>query len=192
MRRVIFAIPGDLSTATGGYAYARRLLREGPGFGVDLVPLPLAAAFPAPSPSDIVQAIGSMNEAAPADGLLLIDGLACGALPLAALESLRAPYVVLHHHPLYLETGLSPQCAKNLFASERAALSRARNVIATSTHSGRVLRTAFGLPADRLTVAPPAASAPCCGSTASPGDLRGHIAHPPPGRGTLHRRRWRL
>jgi len=48
--RATFAVPGDLGAPTGGYGYARRLLAEAGGAGVDLVHLALPGGFPRPSP----------------------------------------------------------------------------------------------------------------------------------------------
>jgi len=168
MRRVVFAIPGDLATATGGYAYARRLLHEWAGLGLEVAHLPLPGGFPAPDAGEIATAVAAMNAGAAPEDLLLIDGLACGALPESALAQLRAPFVALHHHPLCCESGLAPQEAQRLFACERAALARARAVIATSGHSAGVLRRDFGVADENLTVAEPGTD-PAPRATPAPG-----------------------
>ena len=68
---------------------------------------------------------------------VVVDGLALGALPEAAEKiARRAPLVALVHHPLALETGLSPADAQKLFESERKALAAARSVIVTSRATG--------------------------------------------------------
>ena len=41
--------------------------------------------------------------------VLLIDGLAYGAMPAEVSENLGRPIVALVHHPLGLESGLSPE-----------------------------------------------------------------------------------
>ena len=46
MVEVAFAIPGDLASATGGYAYARRLLELLPGQGISVRHVTLPASFP--------------------------------------------------------------------------------------------------------------------------------------------------
>ena len=52
MRRIVFAIPGDLETPTGGYGYDRRVLAEFAGQGVAAVHLALPGAFPHPTAAD--------------------------------------------------------------------------------------------------------------------------------------------
>ena len=150
----VFAIPGDLATPTGGYAYARRLVREAPGQGLALEVLKLPDGFPHPSDAEIAQAAAALASV-PADRPLLVDGLAFGALPAAALDAIRAPVVALCHHPLALETGLAPEEADKLRESERAALARATAVITTSHATAAILRNDYGVPEARLTVAVP-------------------------------------
>jgi glycosyltransferase involved in cell wall biosynthesis len=75
--------------------------------------------------------------------------------------------IALVHHPLALESGLSDAEAARLRTSERAALGCARRVIVTSAATARLLTTDYGVPADRITVAPPGtdAVAPAKGSS---------------------------
>jgi glycosyltransferase involved in cell wall biosynthesis len=155
MGRLLFAIPGDLAARTGGYGYDRRLLAELPAFGVEAVHLKLPGRFPEAGPQDVARALTAMQEALRSGDALLIDGLAYGALPPDAIRALAAPIIALCHHPLCLETGLTLERAGVLRQSERAALALARDVIVTSAHTGEILRTHFGVPPDRLTVAPP-------------------------------------
>ena len=83
---------------------------------------------------------------------VVIDGLAYGAMPaLAAAEGRRLRLVALVHHPLALETGAPP----GLLGPERDALRHAAAVIATSAATAETLRRGYGVPADRLLVAPP-------------------------------------
>ena len=146
----VFAIPGDLSAPTGGYAYDRRVLQALP----DLRYLKLPGGFPQPDAAALQETV-SLLASVPADTVLLIDGLALGALPAAALDALRAPIVALVHHPLYLETGLSPARQAALRSSEQAALARAAQVIATSVSTASLLSQVFGVPGFRLRVAEP-------------------------------------
>jgi glycosyltransferase involved in cell wall biosynthesis len=145
-----FAIPGDLSAPTGGYEYARRVLQALP----DLRYLSLPGGFPQPGAADL-QATAVRLAAVRADAVLLIDGLALGAMPLACLDAVRAPIVALVHHPLYLETGLSDARRSALQLTEKAALSRAVQVIATSASTASLLSQVFGVPAARLSIAEP-------------------------------------
>src|SRR5262249_45204335 len=108
-----------------------------------------------PTPEEEAEAAASL--AALAEGsLVLIDGLAYGALPaLAEAERRRLRLVALVHHPLALETGLAPELAARLAESERRALAAARAVIATSATTAETLRRDYGVPAARLQVAWP-------------------------------------
>ena len=152
--QVAFAIPGALETATGGYAYARRLIAEMPAQGIALRPLALPDSFPFPDAAGL----GRCEEALaglPPDRPALVDGLAFGALPERLLAAVRAPMVALCHHPLALESGLGPETMDHLARSERAALARAAHVITTSHATAAILTRDYEVPAARLTVAPP-------------------------------------
>jgi glycosyltransferase involved in cell wall biosynthesis len=154
MIRAVFAVPGDINASTGGYIYARRILERFAGEGVDARLLTLSAAFPDPDGAAIEDARRQLAALAP-DEILLADGLAWGAMPREAIEACRAPIVVLCHHPLFLESGLAPDAAKRLHASEKLALSHARHVIASSATTRDTLVAEFGVPAEIITVAEP-------------------------------------
>lgn len=149
MARTHFAIPGDLAAPTGGYAYDRRLLAA-----LDLVHLPLPAGFPHPDDEVLARTHAALAAVPPAD-VLLIDGLAFGALPEDIVRSIPCPVVALVHHPLSLETGLSAARAAALAASETAALGHARAVVTTSRATARLLAAEYGVDENRLHVAVP-------------------------------------
>lgn len=159
MTRILFAIPGDLAARTGGYEYDRRILRAAPAFGVEMLHLPLPGAFPDPSPEDVDAAVARVNHALRPSDVVLMDGLAFGALPEAAIRHIRAPVVALCHHPLCLEAGLSPERAITLRANERRALAVAAHVIVTSPHTRQTLEREFDAPANRISVALPGTDA---------------------------------
>ena len=48
VKRVAFAVPGDLSTPTGGYAYDRRMITELQKLGWQVVVIGLGDGFPRP------------------------------------------------------------------------------------------------------------------------------------------------
>lgn len=154
MIAVAFAIPGDLAAPTGGYAYARRILPLLGECGVHLRHLPLPGGFPFPDEAELEEA-GDLLRTIPAGEIALIDGLAYGALPEKVIAGMSAPIVALVHHPVGLETGLSPGDSARLIANERAALAHARQIIATSGTTADTLRRDFGVPAARLHVAVP-------------------------------------
>jgi glycosyltransferase involved in cell wall biosynthesis len=87
--------------------------------------------------------------------MLLIDGLALGAIPVGCLDAVQAPIVALVHHPLYLETGISDAFRATCRISEHAALSRAAHVIATSASTATLLSQVFGVSGARLSIAEP-------------------------------------
>lgn len=151
----VFAVPGDLATPTGGYAYDRRMIAELRELGWRPEVLYLGEGFPRPSALTLVGAKASLNDV-PKGRPIVIDGLAFGVLPEAA-ESLSEthPLIALVHHPLALETGLAAEEAAGLRESERAALSHARAVVANSTATARALVAGYAVPAERITIAPP-------------------------------------
>lgn len=150
-----FAIPGDIDARTGGYAYDRRILRLAPAFGATITHIPLAGRFPQPTEDDVARAIDAIRRGRRQGDVLLVDGLAWGALPESAIARIQAPVMVLCHHPLCLETGLDPMQAAALEANERNALARAAHVIVTSPHTARTLEGAFGVPSNKISVAVP-------------------------------------
>jgi len=154
MKRAVFAIPGELSTPTGGYRYDREVLARAGKAGIALAHLALPGAYPYPAADDLLRTAGALVSL-PADDVLMVDGLAYGALPESICLSIKAPIVALVHHPLALESGLSPEVGARFRASERTALSHARSVIVTSRSTARILTEDYDVPADRITVAEP-------------------------------------
>jgi glycosyltransferase involved in cell wall biosynthesis len=152
--RATFAIPGDLSSPTGGYAYDRAVIAAGPAVGLTLDVLALPGGFPLADDATVRQA-ADLLAAAPADRPLLVDGLALGAMPAELLAGVRAPLAALLHHPLALETGLSEAQAAHLRATEGAALALCRAIVVTSAATAATAAEMFGLPVDRFTVARP-------------------------------------
>jgi glycosyltransferase involved in cell wall biosynthesis len=154
MLRTAFAIPGDLSTPTGGYAYDREVLARLSRHGVAVRHLALPAGFPYPDDDALDQTRTRLGNCV-ADEVLLIDGLALGALPPSLIEALRSPVVALVHHPLGHESGLDRAIADAFVENERAVLAFARHVVVTSPTTGRLLTTDFAIEASRITVAVP-------------------------------------
>lgn len=154
MAHAVFAIPGDITLPTGGYAYDRGVLALLPGLGLDVVHLELPGGYPDPTPADIARTADLVAGTSP-DAVLLIDGLAYGAMPADLIDGFGRQVVALVHHPLCLESGISPARADALRALETAALARAVRVIATSETTARTLAADFAVPPDRIKVAVP-------------------------------------
>lgn len=160
MTGIAFAIPGDLETATGGFAYDRRVIAELREMGRAVSVVGLGDGFPDRDAVDIAQVRDAF--AGIADGTpTLIDGLALGILPDETAElARRAPVIALVHHPLGLETGIDAARSRALLDSERRALAAVRHVVVTSPSTARTLTDTFDVPADRITVAEPGVDRP--------------------------------
>ena len=152
---IVFAVPGDLATPTGGYAYDRRMIGELTALGWTVELIDLGSGFPQPTAeirATAANRLGAMDNRCP----IVIDGLAFGVLPELA-ERMRESHrlVALVHHPLALETGLSADEAVFLRASEQRALSCASHVIATSSATMSILAQDFQVPVERMSVVEP-------------------------------------
>ena len=155
VKRFVFAVPGDLATPTGGYAYDRRMIAELGDLGWQADLLGLGDGFPWPSEATRMAALTKLLEI-PAGRAIIVDGLALGVLPEGAAQLAgRNPVLALVHHPLALEAGLSSEQADALRRSERAALSAVQGVIVTSAATARLVAAEYGVPAERITIAKP-------------------------------------
>jgi glycosyltransferase involved in cell wall biosynthesis len=154
VRPVVFAVPGDLFLPTGGYAYDRRVLELADRHGLDMGHLALPSSYPAPTADDLSRTARLVAET-PADAILLIDGLAYGAMPPDLIRSFERRIVALVHHPLGFENGLTEERRRELIANEKAALALAERIIVTSPLTARTLIEEFAAPQDKLVVAEP-------------------------------------
>ena len=154
-QRLVFAIPGDIGTMTGGYAYDRRMIAELGRLGWSVEHLELPAAFPDPGTADLAETARLLSQIGD-ETLVLVDGLAfCAAPDIFEPEAARLRFVALVHHPLALETGLTPSRMASLRAAETRALRVARSVIVTSAPTSLELTASFGVEEGRITVALP-------------------------------------
>jgi len=155
VNRVAFAVPGDLSTPTGGYAYDRRIIAELKKLGWQVDVVGLGEGFPKPTWETKAAAKKKLAEL-PKGCPIVIDGLAFGVMHEAARELReRNPLIALVHHPLALETGLTPDEAKNFKSSEREALAMTRGVVVTSPSTAALLVDSYDVDADSVTIACP-------------------------------------
>ncbi|MEL6768380.1 MAG: glycosyltransferase family 4 protein [Pseudomonadota bacterium] len=156
MSDALFAVPGRLDLATGGYEYARRLLEAlAPGKAAPALthwPLPDLGLAPQ---ADALRETARRLALGPVGWPVLMDGLALGVLPDDVLSAAQGPVIALVHHPLALEHGLAPADAARLFESERDALATVAAVITTSGHTADALAADYGVERRRITVARP-------------------------------------
>lgn len=155
MKRVAFAIPGDLESPTGGYGYDRRMIAELRRLDWQVDVIALGDGFPRPTDAQRAHALSVLDDV-PDGGPILIDGLAFGVLPEAA-SSLRTQHrlIALVHHPLALETGISQNEAASLRASERTALQSSWHVVVTSATTRRILIDDYEIEASKISIARP-------------------------------------
>ena len=155
-----FAIPGDIESRTGGYIYDKRMMAELRRAGWNVEHLVWPGSFPFPDFDDLA-AVAESLDACPDNALVLIDGLALGAMPeIAEIYAERLRLVALVHHPLALETGLSEEAQEQLRHSEYRALATVRAVICNSKITAATLVTDYGVPIEKITIAEPGVDSP--------------------------------
>ncbi|MEE4347931.1 MAG: glycosyltransferase family 4 protein, partial [Paracoccaceae bacterium] len=163
------ALPGDITTLTGGYIYDRLLLEELRAAGRDVQLLQLPDGFPFPTSHAMSEALSAL-QALPADCPVIIDGLAFGALTPIEVARIRAPIVALVHHPLALESGLPEDMRRHLWQTERENLRHAAQVLVPSPHTRAILIEQYDVPADRIHIALPGVAQPLPASAAPVAD----------------------
>ena len=154
MRRAVVIVPGRLETRTGGYEYDRRIVEglRNEGWWVDV--RELGGRFPRPTSADRQNAARVLS-GLPARSVVVVDGLALGALPdEIEREASRLRVVALVHHPLALETGIDRQLQEQLRVSERRALAAVRRVVVTGHGTAKAL-DGYAVPPDRIAVIEP-------------------------------------
>ena len=155
MRHAAFAVPGALTTPTGGYAYDRRIIAELCTLGWSIDVIDLGSEFPRPSDAARLAAHARLA-ALSRDHPIVVDGLAFGALPdVAAALAPSHRLFALVHHPLAREIGLSREESETLRISEQKALAAARRVIVTSATTAGMIVSDYGVPPDRVAVVRP-------------------------------------
>jgi glycosyltransferase involved in cell wall biosynthesis len=151
---VVFVVPGSVETRTGGYHYDRRViagLRER-GWVVDV--RELDDGFPRPSPSALASAARALATI-PDQTVVLIDGLALGAMPIEVeAEASRLRLVAIVHMPLAEAVGLDCDTAARFRLTERRALASVARVIVTGRATAAAL-AGYGVGRDRITIVEP-------------------------------------
>lgn len=154
-RRLVFANSLDYAPLTGGFVYNTRLIRELGLRGWEILPLDLPAGFPRPDVAAKTRSADLLS-ALPDDALVIADQICLS--PLAdelAREAQRLRLVMIFHHPIAMEEGLSAAERARFMAAERAALACCRVAVATSRTTADTLIADYGVPAARVVVALP-------------------------------------
>ena len=157
MPELAVLVPGRIETRTGGYEYDRRIvagLRDR-GWRVDVHELD--ASFPRPTAAAREHAARVLRTI-PDGGLVIVDGLAFGAMPdQIEREATRLQIVALVHLPLADEPGLDPARAARSKKSERRALASAALVVVTGRTTAAALndQNSHRVPHDRIAVVEP-------------------------------------
>lgn len=155
VKRLAFAVPGNLDTPTGGYIYDRRIIAGLRQLGWHVEFLDLGEGFPRPGAAACASALDRISVIARSQPVV-IDGLAYGVLPeLVDRARVGYPLIALVHHPLALESGLSVGDAEAFLASERTALAGAHHVIVTSAATARLLTRDYEVAPNHMTVVRP-------------------------------------
>lgn len=153
-RALELVVPGDLQTVTGGYGYDRRIAAGLRALGWRVTVHSLDESFPHATAAALDQAhevLAGMD----AGALVLIDGLALGAMPeVLHRHRSRLRLIALIHHPLAAETGLTRGAAQALEKSERQALRAVCHVVVTSCATRDTL-LALRVEPDRVSVVEP-------------------------------------
>ena len=152
--RVAFAVPGDLTTPTGGYRYDRRIIQELRRLGWQVDVLDLGDGFPFPNVAQRATALMVLS-AVPGDCPIVLDGLAFGALPEAGCASI--PHAAYRAGAPTTCSGICLDTAQaSVFReSERAALAAAARVVVTSEATGRIVIADYSVQSQRISVVRP-------------------------------------
>ncbi len=149
-----FLSAGDPEQLTGGHIYNRRILSALAAQGWPLQHHVLPGDYPEPAAGDHAAACDRLA-ALPDDSVVVIDGLALGALAEAIVaHSTWLRLVALVHLPLGAEVGTAATQLRERAAREARALAACRRIIANSEHTrdGLVRR---GLAPTAIDVVPP-------------------------------------
>ncbi len=155
MTSVHIVLPNDIDdpmSPSGGNVYDRRICQGLTALGWSVREHAVSGAWPRSGVSGRAN-LARVLATLPDNALVLLDGLIASAVPdVLVPEARRLRLVVLVHMPL-------GHASPNMRYDEGEALSTAVAVVTTSFWSRRRLLDLYGLPADRVHVAPPGVDA---------------------------------
>ena len=147
-------VPGSIETRTGGSIYGRRMAGALGARGWTIDVAELDGAFPQPGRTALDGA-GRVLAAIPDRSIVLVDGLAFGAMPSEVeREASRLRFAAIVHLPLAAEAGLDAAAAARLEASETRALAAASLVIVTGKSTIAAVER-YGVARDRIVLVEP-------------------------------------
>jgi glycosyltransferase involved in cell wall biosynthesis len=167
-----FLVPGPLDQLTGGYLFDRKVVEGLRALGRTVNVTELAGRYP--GADDVARAAAAEAlSRLPANSTAVIDGLALpGFTDCLQREAQRLRLVGFIHHPLSLETGLSPAAARHYATLEAQLWPLLRAVICPSAHTAKAV-IASGVAAHRVAVAMPGTARPAvAGARKAQGPLR--------------------
>ena len=151
---IYFIVPGSLATRTGGYVYDRRIIENLRAGGWTVEPIELGGNFPDHDAKTRAKA-EKIFASIPNGALVVVDGLAFGALPeIAENEHSRLALIALVHHPLADETGIAEDLRQKLTRSEATALGFANHAVVTSKFTRRRL-VELGISPGKISIVEP-------------------------------------
>ena len=151
---LVFVVPGQLGTLTGGSVYNKRMIDTLRQHYKPVAVCELDNSFPKPTSAALEHAKSTLA-ALPTDSIVVIDGLALGAIPeIITLEAQRLCIVALVHLPIAKAIGLEKETAIKFAASEHRALSACTAIVVTGRTALDMLLP-YGLVPNRITVVEP-------------------------------------
>jgi glycosyltransferase involved in cell wall biosynthesis len=173
-QRFTLIVAGDPAQRTGGYIYDAHIvsaLRD-QGWHIDVVGL--AGTFP-DADAEAATALALTLESLPPHAVVVIDGLAMGALPeIVAQHAQRLEITALLHHPLGDELGLNTADQQRFHHGELSALACVARIIVTSHFTARrlpELATHYAMPLNAgITVVEPGVAQAPVSPPAEPGE----------------------
>lgn len=150
-RSLNFVVPGSLEQRTGGYIYDRWIIEGLRAVGWSVALHELAGRFPNVDAEAIEAASDVVRDLS--GGTLVIDGLALPAFD-GLLENVGRSWIGLIHHPLAMETGLSPSEVAAFAELESRLMRQASKLIVTSPMTRRNL-AGFDIDPETVSVVTP-------------------------------------